>query len=259
MLFTSFPFGGPTISINPRSQTGEPSLSARQGSSSTAIPRIPPPCTPPPRPPRPKTSLPNLRPKIILSPVPVPAGVCDLSLPNHPAEHRTFSADVFASLPGHVEPGITVCNATWLTPPLAIRSSATSPSSTNFASAPIFDPSVQVETRTISSTATHQVHLLTPEPQNWASCSIAGSSSASSSSSNSTSKPEKTVIVQSLIETPLLEPPLFALTPRQLWLLRHRRVLWMMATIVFVLVAATAIAGGVIWKMTTVSSSDLLL
>ena len=73
-------------------------------SSSTHSPPPPSPCSPPPRPPRPKRSLPNLRPRVILSPLAIPP----------PCAHRVsplgrisalegFSADVFASLPEYLK------------------------------------------------------------------------------------------------------------------------------------------------------------
>ena len=38
---------------------------------------------------------------------------------------------------------------------------------------------------------------------------------------------------------------------------RHRRVLYILATLFFVIVATAAIAGGVIWKLSTLGRVDL--
>ncbi|KIW68792.1 hypothetical protein PV04_04713 [Phialophora macrospora] len=43
----------------------------------------------------------------------------------------------------------------------------------------------------------------------------------------------------------------------RLFLGRRRRLLYMLATVLFVIVAATAIAGGVIWKLTTLGQMEL--
>ncbi|OCT52786.1 hypothetical protein CLCR_10584 [Cladophialophora carrionii] len=253
-----------TYSASPRSAqwpsssfwSPRPRRKCSPSSSASSIPphQLPPPCSsPPPRPPRPKTSLPNMRPTVILSPQAI-SRPCILRLPtpNHSDHRYRFSEDVFASLQEHLglradgmsSPNV---NAGHLTPrSLHVRTEESralramdSFERAIFQSRPAnspadFNPAA-------SSTPLASTPVAIPKPHVLDDIS----------SSYSPTKAEVMSAESDTVYEEIRAGNLGSTVQGRLRLKQHRRLLCMLATVLFVIVAATAIAGGVIWKLTT--------
>lgn len=230
---------------------------------------------PPVRPPRPKTSLPNLRPVTILSPITVPPPVYHLPMPDCSAALRktvSFSEDVFAALPSYL--GLDN----------EINSGAESPSAkasrlecggkggkTSNRTGRTRRPQLRVKINDIGCHQGHQGHGL--EKNNGSGPSMSPHSPYASSSILGTSmtcgyyqerkQPECSSWIPAASSANQDSPEQGhpedngedfkegTFTPWQAWLCRHRRILWMVGTIVFVLAAASSVTGAVLWRLTT--------
>ncbi|OQV06214.1 hypothetical protein CLAIMM_10819 isoform 1 [Cladophialophora immunda] len=271
------------------------------------------PRSPPPRPPRPKTSLPNLRPTVILSPLAIPPP-CAYRLPTpiHCSRSDRFSDDVFGSLPEHLRTSLislrggeaqgSPCNAV----PIPSGNHSSLPLSPNAATkggqdfgdvlhAPLVPPEGQDQNRPTTNSSTlsigkccafmpHKVRAmdsferaihLCRHPETRVSVEpvmtylpIANTASPrdSPSSFSTPSKLESSTadagqrhleichVSQHDARLQWDDQPL----PKSwhVFVFRHRRLLRMVCTVLFVILASTAIAGGVIWKLTTLDQVD---
>lgn len=202
--------------------------------------QIPPPSSPPPRPPRPKTSLPNLRPIIILSPLAIPPRSYRLPSPAHSPKtrKRSFAEDVFAALPRHLD----VESASSITSHGKQCSTCSSPSpikrTHRLDHVSFADDRSAITSRTVQSELTSTV-------TRWPSAIIEHEGMIKHEDDPRCS-PEIASVQQ---DVP---------TPWRSFLARNRRPLWMLATLFFVVLAAAAIAGGTIWRLTLRKRSHTL-
>ena len=226
--------------------------------------KTPEPCTlpprpAPPRPPRPMTSLQNLRPTVILSPIAIPAtAYLPFSSPSrNSGKAVSFSDDVFAALPGcfgqhhsyaHTEAQNVISQHVqeeFNTDTLYSSKPTKSPTRVQIGHA-------YIQQRDGNSSPSEIV------PSTYASSSCLGTSLTSYCREQ---KPLEFALPTSAIssrdlteeDTPRSEqtPGNKRLTLLRVWISRYRRTLWMLGTIFGVLVASSAIIAAIIWKLTT--------
>lgn len=219
---------------------------------------------PPPRPPRPKTSLPNLRPTVTLSPIAVPPTVYIPSPACSPHARKTisFSEDVFAALPAGLRPQHTdtgtkehdiVPQELW---------------QEFHNDLPCFE---RCPTQPQQAYGGHHGYIQRQMEQHRGSSEIFYSPYASSSclgtSLTSYCREQKhlefssstfnVAASRSLPEqgdvpgSELAQGSTAGLSPLQAWIAGHRRLLWIVGVIVVVLMASSAVTGAIIWKLTT--------
>lgn len=219
------------------------------------------PCTlpRPPRPPRPKTSLPNLRPTVILSPSVVPAKDCmpSFGCPLNTPRTISFSEDVFAALPASH----------------GLRHADVDPKVKDIRSQNIWDE--------FTSDLLHPSSYLTlPQPaqighgyiqrqdENSGPLVMVHSPYASSrclgtSLTSYCQEPKHLEFSSSTFAIASRNPPDrdnpenehaqvdYNLTSLQAWFRRYRRFIWILGTILVILVASSVITGAIIWRLTT--------
>ncbi|KAI1619576.1 hypothetical protein EDD37DRAFT_214064 [Exophiala viscosa] len=197
---------------------------------SSALPQppiMPSPCTPPQRPPRPKISLPNMRPTIVLSPLAIPACIYRLppSTQSITAIEDSFVREVLAAWSHHVEMQSLSMKPSSPTGPHL--SSSQAPTKHAFAC----NRTVSLDDRSVVTSKTAQSGS-TCMGSAWT-CHVKGRNGGGCTSDME--------CVQRYIDTCPLS-----------WLGRNRRLIWMLATLCFVVVSAAAIAGGIIWRLTVI-------
>ncbi len=270
------PTNAPKQSLSFKSLRSPKKCSTSSTSSSIPPPQLPPPGSPPPpRPPRPKTSLPNLRPTIILSPLAIPSPCAfRIPSPNSSARSFRFSDEVFASLPEHLRllqasPHSSRANDVPRGHSPDLRSLRASPSqmcraherlkwsafaqllSSRIATKsqshhiPEHHGATLENSKTIRAMDSFERAIFLSRPSNIPTRLPLATSQMSTSPARS--NPEKSVNdLKSNNDEAALEGGAVSR--------RRRRPFCMLATVFFVVMAASAIAGGVIWKLTTCKS-----
>lgn len=214
---------------------------------------------PPPRPPRPETSLPNLRPTVILSTTTVPATVYiprSACLPRTP-KVVSFSEDVFAALPARLRPQNDEREVEYhnkFTQDIWRESSNDLQCVSMFPTRPqdarIGHGYMQRQNERNSSSEV----CYTP----YASSSCLGTSFTS----YCREQKHLEFSCPAFNDASIAEPEQYdrrreidqescRLKPLQDWIARNRRLLWMTGVVGFILVASSAITGAILWKLTT--------
>ena len=227
--------------------------------------------TPPIRPPRPKTSLPNLRPKIILSPIATPPPVyqlpCSTSWTRTKDENElTFTEDVFAALHPYMPRTSYLNTALWdleagkhlldeRTPKQMLFSRPDlNMSNDGDISCSDLDLSIPISRSRAPSSCGSDVASNArgggtyryPEDRHISSWRFEEEESACTYTAPPTSRGDH----ESLNPQHMTDALQCKATRWQLWLDRYRRQVWMVLTISVVLGAAAAITGGIMWKLT---------
>lgn len=253
-LQLSKPYLKSLIFSSPPSSGG---VAATVGRESNASP------PPPPRPPRPKTSLPNLRPTVILSPIAVPptAYLPSPACSPHARKTISFSEDVFAALPAGLRPRHADADTKEhdIVPPETWQEFHND--------LPCFE---RCPTQPQQEHGGHGYTQRQMGPHRgsseiyytpYASSSCLGTSLTSygreqkhlefsSSTFNvaaSRSLPEQVDVPRSELD----QGSAAGLSPLQARIAGHRRVLWIVGVVVVVLVASSAVTGAIIWRLTT--------
>lgn len=242
----------------------KPSICSSTPSGFITAPESQEPCTlpsppAPPRPPRPMTSLPNLRPTVILSPIAIPATAYIPSSGSGLNSRKpvSFSDDVFAALPGcfgklHSYAGAEAqdIGSQHFRKEFKTDVSYASRENKSATQVQIGHGYIQRQDGNVGPSA------MVPSP--YASSSCLGTSltsycqehkylefSLSTFANTSRTSPDED------IPTSEQNPGNTSLVPLRDWVSRYRRALWMLGTILFVLVASSAIITAIIWKLTT--------